>query len=297
MAIPILHFVSPPVPYFIDCGKHAYAPGERHISRNSIGVFDLIVVTKGELFLGENTKEWKISQGEALILRPDAYHYGTEPCQEDTEITWIHFHTFGAWEENQNAHKFLESRSALIEKHKQHAYLNHCEVCSILIPKHVQLSERSLSELTNFNDLDYFPRTLRNWKKQTAFQLFMQHLDRESSDLSDSAALVLAEKVEQYIRQHYTRKITNEMLRSELNYHPNYIAKCMIKIYGLSPFDYLQQYRIEQAKKMLIQTDWTIARIAEEVGFNNIPYFSSFFTSKEGISPSHFRRKVIGSNK
>jgi len=290
----ILHFVSPPVPYFIDCGTHSYTPGELHVSRNCIGVFDLIVVTKGTLFIGEDSNEWTVRQGEALILRPDAYHYGTTPCQEETEITWIHFHTFGAWEEGNGMSQCLENQSALIEKHKQNAYLNHCEVCSIFIPKHMRLSEKSMDDLAQFYELDQDPRSLRNWKKQTAFQFFMQHLDRELASLSDATAIRLAEKVELYIRQNFHKKITNSMLQQELNYHPNYMAKCMLKVYGVTPIDYLQQYRIEQAKKLLIQTNWPIERIAEEVGFFHTSYFSSCFTNKEGISPSNFRRKVIG---
>ncbi|WP_256761854.1 helix-turn-helix transcriptional regulator [Cohnella sp. WQ 127256] len=297
MSIPILHFISPPVPYFIDSGKHHFMPGERHISRNFISVFDLIVVTKGTLFIGENSVEWTVRQGEALILRPDGYHYGTTPCQEETEITWIHFHTFGAWEESQEMSKCLENQLALIEKHKQNAYLNHCEVCSIFIPKHFKLSERSMDDLKQFYELDHDPRSLRNWKKQTAFQVFMQHIDRESASSSDAAAIRLAEKVELFIRQNYAKKLTNSMLQSELNYHPNHLAKCMLKIYGMTPIDYLQQYRIEQAKKLLLQTNWSIARIAEEVGFNTSPYFSTFFMNKEGISPSNFRRKVTGETK
>lgn len=97
METPILHFISPPIPYFIDYGYAKYAPGEKHIHRSSIGVFDLIFVTKGALAMGEDEKEWHVKEGEMLILKPDSDHYGNAPCQEETEITWIHFQTFGSW--------------------------------------------------------------------------------------------------------------------------------------------------------------------------------------------------------
>ncbi|NOU88345.1 hypothetical protein GC102_21655 [Paenibacillus sp. LMG 31460] len=71
---PILHFISPPVPYFIDCGRTFFHVDEQHISRNQIGVFDLMVVTKGTLHIGEGMLEWTIQKGEAFILRPDASH-------------------------------------------------------------------------------------------------------------------------------------------------------------------------------------------------------------------------------
>lgn len=287
----ILHFVTPPIPYFIDSGKHTFLPGERHVSRYSINVFDIIIVTKGKLFLGENDNEWVIGKDEALILRPDAYHYSTAPCEEETEITWIHFQTFGAWDEMRSINECYENQITLFEKHKQQAYLNHCEVSSIFIPKKLKLSSKSMNDLTEFYSLDTAPRSLRNWKKQTAFQTFMQDINYESVISINSTAIHLAEKIELFIRQNYTSKITNSLLKAEFNYHPNYLAKCMLKVYGVTPIDYVLQYRIEQAKKLLIQTDWSIARIADELGFSNPAYFSSVFTNKQGISPANFRKK------
>ncbi|MCR8632934.1 AraC family transcriptional regulator [Paenibacillus radicis (ex Xue et al. 2023)] len=294
MNSPILHFISPPVPYFIDCGRAYYRRGESHISRSNIGSFDLIVVTKGTLFIGEGTNEWALQKGEAFILRPDANHYGTAPCVEETEIIWIHFHTFGAWNECEGMNACLENQSALIEQHKQTAYLNHAEVCPIFIPKYMQLSQKAIDILEQFFQLEHEPRSLRNWKRQTAFQLFMQHLDRDLAAASDATAFHLAEKVELFIRQNYTQRVSNPLLQKELNYHPNYLAKCMLKVYGMTPIDYLQHYRIEQAKKLLIQTEWSITRIAEEIGFQHGSYFSTCFLKKEGISPLSFRRKFIG---
>lgn len=287
----IMHFVTPPVPYFIDNGKHTFLPGERHVSRYSINVFDMIIVSKGKLCIGENDNEWILHQDEAVILRPDAYHYGTLPCEEETDITWIHFQTFGAWDEMENMNNCYENQMALFESHKQQAYLNHCEVSSIFIPKKIKLSSKSVNDITEFYSLDKDPRSLRNWRKQTAFQTFMQNISHDSANATNSTALHLAEKIELFIRQNYASKITNSVLKEEFNYHPNYLAKCMLKVYGVTPIDYLLQYRIEQAKKQLIQTDWSIARIADELGFSTPAYFSSVFSNKQGLSPANFRKR------
>ncbi|RKP46306.1 AraC family transcriptional regulator [Cohnella endophytica] len=288
----IFHFVTPPIPYFIDSGKHTFIPGEKHVSRHSINVFDLIIVTKGKLFIGESNHEWTLDKDEAIILRPDAYHYGTAPCDEETEITWIHFQTFGAWDERNNIDECLENQIALFDKHKQNAYLNHSEVSSIFMPKKIEVSRTSMNDLTEFYALDHDPRPFRYWRKQTAFQTFMQNLNQDSGIANSSAAAQLAEKIELYIRQNYISKITNSVLKKQFNYHPNYLAKCMLKVYGVTPIDYLLQYRIEQAKKLLIQTDWSIGRISDEVGFNDPAYFSSVFTNKQGTSPTNFRKKI-----
>jgi len=294
MSSPILHFISPPIPYFIDCGRAFYREGERHIARNNIGVFDLVVVTKGTLHLGEGPSERTIETGESFILRPDASHYGTEPCKTDTEIIWIHFNTFGAWEECDSMGSCLDNQAALIAAHKQNAYLNHSEVCSIFLPKQAKLTAKAMEILGQFFQLEDEAKSLRNWKRQSSFQSFIQHLDRELAQATDGAAFQLAEKIELFIRQNYREKLANADLRRELNYHPNYLAKCMLKVYGMTPMDYLHQYRIEQAKKLLAQTSWSVGRIAEAVGFQHGSYFTYCFSSKEGIAPLAFRKKSMG---
>ncbi len=288
---PILHFITPPIPYFIDCGRAYYEAGEYHISRSDIGVFDLIVVTRGSLAISENGTEWLLKQGEALILKPDGHHYGYAACKEETEMIWIHFQTYGSWRESSNMDECLAHQAELIKTHKVNAYLNHCDVCSIFIPKHIRIATKDMELLEHFSQLDQEPQSMRNWKRQASFQQFMQHMDLGLSSLSDVAAIRIAEKVELYIRHNYPLPISNPMLQKELNYHPNYLARSMLKVYGMTPMEYLLYYRIEQAKKLLLQTTWPVARIAEEIGFNHVSYFSSCFAKREGISPSNFRSK------
>ncbi|MCL6605564.1 MAG: AraC family transcriptional regulator [Paenibacillus sp.] len=291
MNSPILHFISPPIPYFVDCGHASYVKDDYHINRNCIGVFDLIVVLKGTLPVGENGRTWELHEGEILILRPDAHHYGSAPCKGDTKIIWIHFQTFGSWKECDSMNDCLDNQVLLIESHKQKAYLNHADVCSIFIPKHMKISTKAMEVLDMFFQQENEPQSLRNWKRQASFQLFLQHLDRDLASPSDATAIQLAEKVELFIRRNYTSDITNTMLQKELNYHPNYLAKSMLKAYGMTPMAYLHYYRLEQSKRLLLQTAWSIARIAEEVGFHHISHYSSCFSKKEGISPLAFRRK------
>lgn len=290
----VLHFIAPPIPYFLDCGSAFYHVGERHIHRNNIGTFDLIVVKRGAIHIGENVNEWTVKQHEAIILRPDLNHFGTTPCEKETEIIWIHFHTYGAWDEYMDMNDCLNNQATLIENHKKSAFLNHAEVNSIFIPKFMRLSTKALEILEYFFELELESRSQRNWRKQNTFQLFMQHINRELITTTDMTAFHIAEKVELFIIQNYSKKITNAMLQENLNYHPNYLAKCMLKVFGMTPNDYLLQHRIEQSKKLLIQTNWSMTRVAEECGFQHASYFSYCFSNKEGISPLNFRKNFTG---
>jgi len=58
---------------------------------------------------------------------------------------------------------------------------------------------------------------------------------------------------------------------------------------GLSPWDYLNRYRIYQAKELLRRTSDSIRAIARQVGFKDQAYFSRVFRKVTGVSPKAFR--------
>ncbi|MOA56370.1 Arabinose operon regulatory protein [compost metagenome] len=59
----------------------------------------------------------------------------------------------------------------------------------------------------------------------------------------------------------------------------------------MTPVEYVMKYRLEQAKLLLLKTEWPIAEVAHQVGFENVPYFSNCFTSQIGLSPSKYRKQ------
>jgi len=58
--------------------------------------------------------------------------------------------------------------------------------------------------------------------------------------------------------------------------------------------DALNEYRIEEAKKLLLGSDEAISNIATEVGFDNFTYFSTLFKKYTGSTPSQFRKTESG---
>jgi len=60
---------------------------------------------------------------------------------------------------------------------------------------------------------------------------------------------------------------------------------------GLSPSNYIKMKRLEEATKLIQQTDLGISQIAYQVGFNSVSYFSRCFSEVHGYPPSDLRRK------
>lgn len=296
----ILQFLSPPVPYFIYCDKAHFSKGFSHLSRYAIGVFDLIVVARGELHIGEEKNQWRIKEGQSLILRPDLYHYAVEPCRQETDFYWVHFQTSGKWEEkegNLNAQlqsSFLEKNSKDDEEimFKTSNYYIH-------LPKFLTLTypESMYMKLEQLVELKDKPLAVDQWKQQNLFEELLKELFQYHLHTQNPKSVVLAENVVGYIKQNYHQPISNDQLQTIFHYHPNYISRSMQKVFGCTPIEYLNKYRLEQARLLLVQTSWNVAKIAEETGFVQTPYFTRQFKKYTGLSPTQFRKKFFTKNK
>ncbi len=67
------------------------------------------------------------------------------------------------------------------------------------------------------------------------------------------------------------------------------VPKCIKSEFGISVPEYLNQIRIKEAKRLLVETDRQILEIALTIGYNNASHFNRIFKSKEGLSPLEYR--------
>lgn len=289
----VLNFMSPPIPYFIGCGREHYAIGEKHINRYNLGCFDIVAVVKGKLYIGEESNKWEVGENEVLILRPDLYHYGVEDCREETSILWVHFNTVGVWAEHDSMADYMKNLQQLKNQHCIYD-MPSSFISPISIPKYSRMSEKVLEYIKELARLQEEPRTIAAWAQQTTFQQLLQYLDCEQTLPQDLTAIHVAEMVVQFICDNYHRTITNPILKRELNFHPNYMARCMQKHYGVTPLEYLNHFRIDMSKKILLNTDYPIEKVAEEVGME-FSTFSNSFRKTEGVSPREYRKKYAKS--
>lgn len=63
--------------------------------------------------------------------------------------------------------------------------------------------------------------------------------------------------------------------------------------YGIPPLKYLIRKRLDEAKKMLLTTDWTIHEISSKVGYDNVNHFINLFKKDTGLTPGIFRQRAL----
>lgn len=100
-----------------------------------------------------------------------------------------------------------------------------------------------------------------------------------------------------FIHEHYAEPITLERLAEVLECSPRQATRMFKSQLNTSPIDYLIRYRMEKAKKMLLETDATLQEIAAGVGYQDVYFFSRTFKKHSGFAPVHYKenpQSVLG---
>lgn len=92
-----------------------------------------------------------------------------------------------------------------------------------------------------------------------------------------------------YIHKNYKDQVSIESLAAKENYHPAYYSKWFKKQTGQSVKAYLDELRLEEARRLLLYSSWSITRIAGEIGYDNVSSFTRWFIKAEGMSPHTFK--------
>lgn len=94
-----------------------------------------------------------------------------------------------------------------------------------------------------------------------------------------------------YIKRNYANNITLTDVARESEVSSSYLSLIFKQEMGVNFSNYLSEYRIEIAKKLLISTNKKIYEIADEVGFSSPYYFSKVFKEYTGLTCKEYKEK------
>ena len=95
----------------------------------------------------------------------------------------------------------------------------------------------------------------------------------------------------EYIEQQYPSAITLNSMAEVAGMNPKYFCRVFKEVTQQTPMDYVIFYRVEQAAKMLSNTDLSVLEIALECGFNDCSYFIRTFKKLKAVTPKQYRVK------
>jgi signal transduction histidine kinase/DNA-binding LacI/PurR family transcriptional regulator/AraC-like DNA-binding protein len=93
-----------------------------------------------------------------------------------------------------------------------------------------------------------------------------------------------------YMHENFAEALSRRDIAQHIGISEDHLTFCFRQELGTTPIEYLQRYRINQAKRLLKESQQTITEIALSVGFSDSGYFSRIFRRETSMSPEAFRR-------
>lgn len=92
-----------------------------------------------------------------------------------------------------------------------------------------------------------------------------------------------------YISQNFAQNLNLNMVAAHVNLNPAYFSTLFKQSTGSSFKEYLNMVRIEESKRLLANTEYSIIDIALATGFEDQSYFSKVFKRYTGLTPKQYR--------
>ena len=147
---------------------------------------------------------------------------------------------------------------------------------------------KELRSLPSLNQQDLYVDLLRILLKLTHCRY--ETLSTGSFDRSKQSQGRM-QKIHAFLDAHFDQKIYLRDLAALLNMSEQTFSRFFKKMMGRPFFTFLNEYRLNRASRMLINSQATVKEIAYASGYESLPYFYRAFKGFKGLSPLQYRRR------
>lgn len=144
----------------------------------------------------------------------------------------------------------------------------------------LKINNQFLKSLQQINDLDSLC-----YKLQETVEVFTESM----FNYIPSKNYELMKKAMLFISNNFSDNITLEDVANHVHLNPAYFSSLFKQSAGSSFKEYLNMVRIEESKRLLANTDYSIIDIAIATGFEDQSYFSKVFKKYTGLTPKQYR--------
>ena len=92
-----------------------------------------------------------------------------------------------------------------------------------------------------------------------------------------------------FIKQNFREEISRELIAETIGMNPDTFSRVFNQFAGKGLSDYTNELRVEEAKRLLLESDITVTRISIDTGFDNLRTFNRSFRKITGMSPLEYR--------
>lgn len=226
-------------------------------------------------------KIYDIIAGDGLVCYPNEPHSSAMSTFDKSAFYYMIFN----WDELAMQLGASAEQSELIKKNFTESFINN------RIFKFSESTRKTLDKI--FDLLDTESSSFRYTLLRNALsELFIELINLASASGTRSA--IDMQSVIHYIETHRSEHYGIDTLASEVHLSVSHFASLFTKEFGMSPKTYILTDRINTAKLLLSETEFSMTEIAMRLGFASPQHFSGIFKKYTFYTPSQWRKKYTG---
>lgn len=249
-----------------------------------------LFVAKGNMQVIEEGTEYRVREGEHLLLKRGLHHWGLPESDAGTAWYWIHFS--GLADDQLGYSQHMPMPQAGYYTPRLYEY-------RIELPKygtsafHAGLGRRLMALLDDYHRLRPHGMT------RTSMEVYQLFLDLHETSLSFAAdanaygkGASLTGKVMAYLIDHAGEEFHAEALARHLDMNYNYVSTTFRKLTGQTIIEVHTKLRINKAIDLMRNTSLNVSEISDRLDYKNPYYFSRVFKKVLGEPPSSYWRHL-----
>lgn len=266
--------------HYFEFGPTFVYAGEQH------NFWEMVYVDKGSVLVKRDGETLTLKQGEILFHEPNEFHsirsLDSSPnffvisfnCASPAMARFVKYQTY--------LDKTLKTYLSSIIKEAEKTYV---------IPK----NDPDLKKLKLREDaLLGGEQLIKTYLEQFLIFLIRSMITSAAPSFpqKDEISDPLVESVRQYLIAYAESNVRIEDLCREFDYSRSYLSRRFREKTGQTLAAYAMQLKIDEAKRLIRETDLNLSQISTRLSFENPQYFSRVFKRVTGMTPTEFRNRA-----
>lgn len=242
---------------------------------------EILFVLKGSITLGVETETYTLEEKEMEIINPnEVYRMESSDPNNLVLILDIDPNFFERYYDDAKD-TFFYTDSTMDNAQEGEKYYILRKFISILVYE-------VISKLDDYEDkieenlLEMMYHLLNNFH-----YLFYE----EESLKDDETQLERYHRITKYINNNYMNKVSLQDIADKEYLSVQYLSSKLKDVFGHSFNEFLNQIRVEESTKLLLDSNMNISEISEEVGFSHVRYYNKHFKLNYNCTPMQYRKK------
>lgn len=246
---------------------------------------EFIIVLKGNMIYSVNNTDYKLSEGMGIIVNSNRLHFNSSFNNEEcTYIVLLLTPSF------LGVNSYIESRYI-------NPLLYDAGSDAIILSEDVKWNREALAFIKSIFQLSLEQPQRYELQIQSQFYslwslLYEKTIEQRGYHEIQSKDINIMKNIIEYINKHYVEKISLNDIAAVGTVCRSKCFDLFKEILHQTPFEYLQNYRIQKSMQLLADRSLSIMDISLACGFNGASYYTEVFKKITGLLPSDYRKTL-----